>query len=175
MPHSVEITRHLILSDVKIVDQTLIYTTIIGPEHPNWPYCRNVANDESDLFQMPAFRHINCRRTDNPDSEEYALTTACNSHPEHPFFESERVNLNHAWLLPDDHPQREMLIKDAIGKIANDLRFYRAGISSYVQIDPDDDEAMLKVLERFEQAEVASGERPPRDGEEHLAPQDDDF
>lgn len=176
MPQPIEIGNQLILSDVKMIDHTLVFTTLVGPKRgDHWNYCRRVADDESEPLHMPAFRHIRCERTDNAEYEEYALTAACNPHPQHPFFESEGINLNHAWQMPDDHPRREILIQDAINKIASDLRFYMAGVSSYVELSEDDDHAMLALLERFDEAEVATGERRPRPGEEHLAPQEDDF
>lgn len=178
MPEPIEIGNQLILSDVKLLDRTLIFTTLVGPQRGvHWEYCRAVANDESEPLHLQAFRHISCQRTDNPEYEEYAVVSACNPHPEHPFFGSEADHLRQAWLLPHDHPQRAALAKDAIDKIASDLRFYMAGVASYVGLPEgaDDDQIMLNVLDRIGEFEVATGERPPHPGEERLAPDEDDF
>lgn len=172
----VQIGPQYFLSDVRILEATLVFTTLTGPaSQRNWEYARSIVHDHAEPVQLLAYHHIRCEATDNPEYEEYATTVACNPHADHPFIASEGAKLLGAWLLPSGDPKRIPRVVAAMERITSDLQFYLVGVSSYVEVpeDASDEDLMLAVLDRFEEAEVAMGERPPAPSQEHLAPDED--
>ena len=143
------------LADVNLIQESLLFTVLVGPQAgTEWDYARRVCHDQADPVNLPACRHLSIDRTDYAGYEQYAITYACNHHPDISFVAELGPGLLEAWMLDHRDPNRTPRIVEAIQRIHSDLSFYIAGVSSRLEVpeDASPEEFMQAVLDRVEAA-----------------------